>query len=107
MTLPSFRRDSRVQLSDAAGSLVASSCRSGCTPAQPALLRYSLRLKARVMPCAAMRVSGSDDHVLGAVLSGLPLLTLSFDDMSMAVEKPELCAPPQPARIALGKTTVA
>jgi len=63
------------------------------------------------MPCAAMRVSGSDDRVLGAVLSGLPLLTLSFADMSMAVEKPKLCAPlqqlAQPARTALGKTTVA
>ncbi len=67
--------------------------RSGRTPLQQSLLRYSLHLRAHVRPCAPARVESAvkapgDPHALGAVLGGRPLLTLSFEDMHMEVGQP-------------------
>ncbi len=73
---------------------------SGGTAAQPGLLRYALRLRARVRPCGAAAAStptpgsgGSAAHAaahpLAAVLGGRPLLTLAFDDMVMDVGQPQ------------------
>jgi hypothetical protein len=67
---------------------------SGATAAVPGLLRYALRLRARVRPCAAaaatmpLPASAHAQHALHAVLAGRPLLTLAFDDMEMHVGAP-------------------
>ena len=65
---------------------------SGCTPQQPALLRYSLSLKARVSPSPPVTVTAADqssDHLLRAVLCGRPLVTFAFDEMRMEVQEPQ------------------
>jgi hypothetical protein len=85
---------------------------SGGTPAQPGLLRYALRLRARVRPCggaaASTPLAGSAAHAaahpLAAVLGGRPLLTLAFDDMVMDVGQPQpvpLLAPAPVAQAAV------
>ena len=68
---------------------------SGLTAEQPALLRYVLNLRARVRLVAPARVEpgpGLMGRPLGAVLAGRPLLTIAFDDMTMAVGQPTRAA---------------
>ena len=70
----------------------------GATAAQPALLRYSLALRANVRPVAPAAVAAPQQrqahpqHALEAVLRGRPLLTLAFDAMEMDVGQPQRVA---------------
>lgn len=96
---------------------------SGATPEHPGLLRYACQLAARVRlsPCAgvqarspallcsafpdlcpplisacaaqAERSHEDDADPLAAVLSGRPVLALTFDDLEMRVEQPQAYAP--------------
>ena len=71
---------------------------SGATAAQPALLRYSLALRANVRPVAPAAVAAPQQrqahpqHAREAVLRGRPLLTLAFDAMEMDVGQPQRVA---------------
>ena len=68
---------------------------SGATAAQPALLRYSLALRASVRPVARAATHAPPPeqahpaHALHAVLRGRPLLTLAFDAMELDVGQPQ------------------
>ena len=68
---------------------------SGATAAQPALLRYSLALRANIRPVSAAAVTAPKpqqahpQHALEAVLRGRPLLTPAFDAMEMDVGQPQ------------------
>ena len=110
MQLPSFRCAPAV-FADRPRMRLTHLPYSGRTALQPSLLRYSLRLSARVKPCAPMRVSISGassaltEHMLEAVLCGTPLLTLAFSEMVMDVERPALCELPKPRLLPPGTKT--
>ncbi|KAK9835224.1 hypothetical protein WJX81_007214 [Elliptochloris bilobata] len=63
---------------------------SGGTPEHPGLLRYACQLAARIRlsPCAGIKAERSDQEepdALAAVLSGRPVLALTFDNLDMRV----------------------
>jgi len=86
LRLPELRRPAGPRISLSLPSF------SGRTLRQPALLRYSLSLKARVSPSPPVSVTAPDaspDHLLRAVLCGRPLVCFALSDMEMAVQEPE------------------
>lgn len=62
---------------------------SGCTPAAPHLLAYSLALRCRVRLAEGMSVVGASQPI-DALLSGRRLVTLSFEDMQCDVYQPRI-----------------
>ena len=65
-------------------------CCSGNTPEHPGLLQYACRLVANVRPIAAAQVdaksSGDADDLeaMAGILSGRPILALSFNNMEVS-----------------------
>ncbi|GMH37856.1 hypothetical protein BSKO_05740 [Bryopsis sp. KO-2023] len=71
---------------------------SGCTPECPKMVKYSLELNTNVRPISSVHLElhdDEDDDVNGSnefmtkVLSGKPVLSLSFENMQMLVDPPE------------------
>ena len=89
---------------------------SGATALCPEILKYSLRLETKVRFLRPMRVLSSVDTDAGAaadaadadagieafvgrdVLGGRPLVCMSFEDMVMEVQKPEVVRKTGPGR---------